>query len=97
MSNYFLKFSTKFKKDFKKISADKNLLAEVKEVFELLSEKGKDGIPIAMKPHKLRGNYKDHWECHIRADTLLIWLQYDEPTKTINLVRIGSHSDLFKK
>ncbi len=97
MNNFSLKFSTKFKKDFKKISSDKILLEEVREVFKLLIENGKEAIPIAMKPHKLKGNYKNHWECHIRPDTLLIWLQFDEPTKTINLIRIGSHSDLFKK
>ena len=96
MIKYELKFSTKFKKDFKKISNDKNKLNEVKEVFKILIDFGADGIPSKMKPHKLKGNYQNYWECHIRPDTLLIWLQFDETNKIIYLERIGSHSDLFK-
>ena len=33
-------------------------------------------------------------ECHIEGDFLLIWI--DEETETIELVRLGSHSELFK-
>lgn len=97
MSNYELKFSTKFKKDFKKISSDKQKVEETKMVFQLLMDYGTDGIPLKMKPHQLKGNWKDFWECHIRPDLLMIWLQIDEPNKIIFLERIGSHSDLFKK
>lgn len=97
MSNYELKFSTKFKKDFKKISSDKNKLEEVRIAFSYLMELGSEGIPVTMKPHILKGNWKNYWECHIRPDLLLIWLQIDEPTKTIFLERIGSHAELFKK
>ncbi|MDR2206449.1 MAG: type II toxin-antitoxin system YafQ family toxin [Flavobacteriaceae bacterium] len=96
MNNYELKYSTKFKKDFKKIALDKRKLEEVKEVFQLLMKYGSDGIPLVMKPHQLKGNWKNYWECHIRPNLLLIWLQIDEPTKTIYLERIGSHSDIFK-
>ena len=43
--------------------------------------------------HKLSGNYKDHWECHIEGDWLLIYL----PTSgAISLVRTGTHADLFE-
>ena len=96
MSNFKLKFSTKFKKDFKKIALDKNKLLATRNVFDLLMEFGTGGIPPEMKPHKLTGNYKDNWECHVKPDLLLIWFQVDIPNKQIQLVRIGSHSDLFK-
>ena len=33
-------------------------------------------------------------ECHIQNDFLLIWI--DETRQQIKLVRLGSHSDLFK-
>ena len=33
-------------------------------------------------------------ECHIEGDFLLIW--YDEEEDIITLLRIGSHSELFK-
>ncbi len=37
-------------------------------VLEILKEKGIDGIPITMKPHRLKGNYKNNWEFHIKPD-----------------------------
>ena len=46
------------------------------------------------KPHKLLGDYKDCMECHIESDTLLIWL--DENTNVVKLLRLGTHSELFK-
>ena len=92
---YKLVISTKFKKDLKKVvknPTDKKLTTGMLKV---LKEKGVSGIPKEMKPHKLKGNYKDNWECHIKPDLLIIWYQIEDP-QTIRLVRIGSHSDLFK-
>lgn len=42
--------------------------------------------------HKLKGDYVDHWECHIEPDWLLI---YKRGSEELILVRTGSHSDLF--
>lgn len=92
---YKLVISTKFKKDLKRIvknPIDKELTTAV---LKLLKEKGVSGIPKEMKPHKLKGNYRNNWECHIRPDLLIIWYQIEAPN-IINLVRIGSHSDLFR-
>lgn len=61
-------------------------------IFLLLEEKGT--LPVKFKPHKLTGNYKGFWECHVQPDWLLIWLQ-DDTSKTIMLTRTGTHSDLF--
>ena len=94
---YTLLESTKFKKDLKKLSkTSKEDLNLTFDVLEILQKAGFKGIPQFMKPHKLKGKYKDNWECHIKPDLLIIWLQYDEPTKTIRLVRLGTHSELFK-
>ena len=43
--------------------------------------------------HKLKGNYKDCWECHIEPDWLLI---YKKTNIAIIAERTGSHSELFK-
>ena len=87
--------TTKFKKDFRKLQ--KRDLTEVRLVvgiLDLLRENGVKSIPPQMKPHKLQGKYKGDWECHIKPDLLIIWFQIEAP-KTIRLIRIGSHSDLF--
>lgn len=92
---YKLVISAKFKKDLKKVvknNTDKKLTTAILKV---LKKKGASGIPKEMKPHKLKWNYKNNWECHIRPDLLIIWYQVEAPN-IINLIRIGSHSDLFK-
>ena len=60
----------------------------------MLFQNGFAAIPPTMRPHKLSGNYKGCWECHILPDLLLIWEQY-EVEKEILLIRVGSHSELF--
>jgi len=92
---YELRESTKFKKDLKKIQ--KRNKADLKKVYlilKILENEGFGGIPVSMKPHKLKDQYIDDRECHIKPDLLIIWFQVESP-KIINLIRIGSHSDLF--
>jgi mRNA interferase YafQ len=45
------------------------------------------------KNHKLSGNFKGRWECHVEPDWLLIYYLTDD---RIVFERTGSHSDLFK-
>jgi mRNA interferase YafQ len=93
---YILKQTTQFKKDLKKIikksSKDSKL---IKETIIILKMNGVNGILTKRKLYKLKGKYTDNWECHIKPDLLIIWIQIESP-KIIKLIRIGSHSDLFK-
>jgi len=91
---YTFDFTSKFKKDLQKVkknNVDYNLSVALLKVLET---KGVKGIPKSMRPHKLKGEYLSNWECHIKPDLLIIWFQIEDP-KTIKLIRIGSHSDLF--
>jgi len=63
------------------------------KVIELLEISGK--LPQNFKPHLLSGNFSGYWECHIKPDWLLIWRQNDK-SRVIELVRTGTHADLFK-
>lgn len=92
---YQLLSSTKFRKDLKKVKKNPDNDALVRRVLKILKKEGVTGVPEKMKPHKLVGSYKNNWECHVKPNLLIIWIQIESP-KTINLVRIGSHSDLFK-
>jgi mRNA interferase YafQ len=92
---YQLEFTTKFKKDLKKVKKIKLDFDLTVDVLKILKANGVSGISENMQPHKLKGNYKDNWECHIKPDLLIIWIQFESP-HIIKLVRIGSHSDLFK-
>lgn len=91
---YDLVPTTRFKKDLKKIKGNVLFYEATVATLKILEREGVKGIPISMKPHRLMGNYKDNWECHIKPDLLIIWIQIESP-KTIRLVRLGSHSDLF--
>lgn len=51
-------------------------------------------LHTAYKPHLLHGNYSGLMECHISSDWLLIYRVKTEE-KEIDLIRMGSHSDLF--
>ena len=95
MRGYTIFPSTKFKKDYKKFLKKKKELKAIQATISLLAENGSNAIAQRMKPHKLIGNYKTNWECHILPNLLLIWDQKEEP-KEITLIRLGSHSDLFK-
>jgi mRNA interferase YafQ len=87
--------TTKFKKDLKKVKRNLNDYKITSQLLHILEVSGIDGIPVKMKPHKLKGEYIGDWECHIKPDLLIIWFQIESP-KIIKLIRVGSHSDLFK-
>ncbi|MEI7892237.1 MAG: type II toxin-antitoxin system YafQ family toxin [Spirochaetales bacterium] len=42
--------------------------------------------------HPLAGEWKDHRDCHVRPDLVLIYLKPDKDV--LRLVRLGSHSEL---
>ncbi len=44
------------------------------------------------RDHALSGNWKDHRDCHIKPDLVLIYQKPD--AFTLRLVRLGSHSEL---
>lgn len=86
-----LRPSTQYKKDLKRI---KNNLKKVNALLNILRMLENDiDIPDIYKPHMLTGDYAGCMECHIQGDFLLIWI--DEETGDIDLVRLGSHSELF--
>lgn len=87
--------SNRFKRSMKKYLKNSHQLEDIKMVLQLLLENGRYSIPPKMYPHKLKGNYKNCWECHIQPDLLLIWEQQEHPEQEITLIEIGSHSDLF--
>ncbi len=87
-----LNYTTRFKKDLKRFKRNNSKLAALKTVLEQLQETG--SVDASHKPHHLVGEYAGCMECHIESDFLLIWI--DEAARTISLVRLGSHSELFK-
>lgn len=53
-------------------------------------------LPPSNHDHALTGDFAGTRECHIQPDWLLIYNKEDSETvNIINLIRTGSHSDLF--
>ena len=85
--------STQYRKDYKRYRNNPIKVAALKEVLDMLANE--QPIPAEYLPHPLHGNYKGCIECHIQVDFLLIW--FDPKSDIIELVRLGSHSELFGK
>lgn len=88
-----LKPSTQYKKDLKRIRNNPKKAAELLKLLKLLEDESP--IPETYKPHMLTNDYSGCMECHIQGDFLLISI--DHITDEIDLVRLGSHSELFGK
>ncbi len=86
-------YSTQYKKDFKKYRNQHKKIIKLLEVVRMLENEEK--LPSELRPHMLKGNLKGCMECHIEEDFLLIW--FDDDNDIIELLRIGSHSELFKQ
>ncbi|MCX2495944.1 type II toxin-antitoxin system YafQ family toxin [Pedobacter sp. PF22-3] len=89
---YDISFSNQFKKDYKRCIKRNYDISLLEAVLKTLRENGK--LPRKYKPHILSGDYDGFWECHIKGDWLMTWLQ-DDIKKEIYLDRLGTHSDLF--
>lgn len=82
-----------FKRDYKRVkstSRHKDIDITLPEILCLLAEDV--ALPLKYFGHSLSGDWKDHRDCHIKPDLILI---YRKPNKEVlQLVRLGSHSQL---
>lgn len=89
---YELFATNKFKRDLKKCKRQNKNVQKLHAILTLLTEG--EALPASNRDHNLTGNYGGHRECHIEPDWLLIYC-VNEQEKVIELVRTGSHSELF--
>ena len=85
--------TTVFRKDVKrekKGALGKKLDRLLFEVIDLLVTDAK--LPERCRDHAMIGEWGDFRDCHIRPDLVLIYRKPD--TDTLQLVRLGSHSEL---
>ncbi len=85
-----VRYSTKFKKDFKaciKRGYKMTLLQQAIDTLRIPAP-----LPAKNRDHNLSGNYSGYRECHIEPDWLLI---YKQDGNELKLDRTGTHTDLF--
>lgn len=88
-----IRYTNRFKRDYKREKASqrgKALDAELAEVVKMLA--ADIALPRRHFDHPLSGEWRDHRDCHVRPDLVLIYRKPDD--KNLDLVRLGSHSDL---
>lgn len=88
-----LHVTTQYKKDYKRFRNNPSKVRKLMAILNMLQ--AEIPIPAEYYPHMLTGNFAGYMECHIEGDFLLIW--FDREADMIDLVRLGSHSELFKQ
>ena len=87
---YKLSRVNNYKRSFKKIKlSDDEELSYIDVLYKLLND---EALEEKYKDHQLKGNFDGCRECHIKPDLLLIYKIKEE---VIELIDIGSHSELF--
>ncbi len=88
--------TNQFKKDYKRETKGRSspyaqkLDAELDVVVQVLIVDGT--LEPRYQDHPLLNEWKDHRDCHVRPDLVLIYRRPDD--NTLELVRLGSHSEL---
>lgn len=84
-----------FQKDWERLSrSGRHDMVGLKQVLGLIISN--DGpLPAELKDHELTGDWKDHRECHIGGDFLLIYT-LDENKNLVVFVTTGIHAELFE-
>lgn len=86
-----VRYTTQARKDLKK---HRNNPMRMRQLYDALSYLVRGlPLPASYRPHKLTGQYAGCMECHLAGDFLLIWI--DPDADTIEILRLGSHSELF--
>jgi len=91
-----IEWTTAFRRDYKRTQATprhKDIETLLPEIVGRLAEDRL--LQENYRDHGLGGNWKNHRECHLKPDLLLIYKRPDN--QTLRLVRMGSHSELFAK
>ena len=88
-----VRYTKQFRKDYKREKSGRHGAAldrRLEEVVELLAA----GRPLPRRnfDHALTGNWRDHRDCHVWPDLVLIYRKPD--AENLDLVRLGSHSEL---
>lgn len=89
-----IRYTARFNRDYKRERGGRyrtTLDEALMEVVKLLA----NDKPLAPRnyEHPLSGNWKDHRDCHLKPDLVLIYRKPD--AGTLELVRLGSHNELF--
>jgi mRNA interferase YafQ len=87
-----IKYTAQFKRDYKREKRTQHNDLDKKIMLVIESLATDTQLSESLRDHRLSGSWKDHRDCHIRPNLVLIYRKPD--VDTLELVRLGSHSEL---
>jgi mRNA interferase YafQ len=88
-----VRYTGQFRRDYRREKSGRHrrsLDADLAEAEHLLAND--KSLPRRYFDHALSGEWKDFRDCHIKPDLILIYRKPDP--ESLELVRLGSHSEL---
>jgi mRNA interferase YafQ len=86
-----VRYSVQFKKDYKRMQKRGGNIEKLRAVIEKLVDEQK--LEEHYRDHPLQGQFAGARDCHLTPDWILIYaIAHNE----LRLIRMGTHSDLFK-
>jgi len=84
--------TARFKSDLKRLLKGRYRVIIQEELLALINQLAQDEL-LAEKfcDHALINDWKDHRDCHLRPDLILIYRKIEDE---LHLVRMGTHSEL---
>ena len=88
-----IEWTTQFKRDYKRENKGRHGATLDDDLFPIIERIASD-LPVEarLRDHALSGNWKNHRDCHVKPDLVMIYRLVDDDI--LRLVRLGSHSEL---
>lgn len=83
--------TSKFEKDFELLVKQGKNMSLLQAVIDILIEE--KPLPVKYRDHCLKGKWKNHRECHVQGDWILVY-KINQNELTLTLSRTGSHSEI---
>ncbi|ACO79839.1 addiction module toxin, RelE/StbE family [Azotobacter vinelandii CA] len=88
-----IKQTSQFKRDLQREAKGQHQATLEDDLLPVIEALAKDRPPdVLHRDHALTGNWVDHRDCHIKTDLVLLYRKPND--ETLQLVRLGSHSEL---
>ncbi|MDO4709890.1 MAG: type II toxin-antitoxin system YafQ family toxin [Pseudomonadota bacterium] len=94
-----LKLSSAFKRDMRRELKGKHAKTLAVPLLQAVHFLVDDvPLPATFLDHQLKGDWRGFRECHLKPDLLLVYKKADDGSvQLLQLIRLGSHAELFNK
>ncbi len=88
-----IEWTSRFKKDYRRELKGRHRASLDQDLRVIIPHLAADEpLPERYRDHALSGDWKEHRDCHIKPDLVLIYQKPD--AHSLRLVRLGSHAEL---